>query len=57
VFSYTVYHLAQFELDSGNALVGFMTAVVAVDIASVTVGTTFLRDPPGGLKIGKQRHG
>jgi hypothetical protein len=48
---HTVYHLAQFEFDSGMAFVGLETAVVAVDMASVAVGTMFPRDPPGGLKL------
>jgi len=43
------YHLAQSELDAANALVGFGTAVVAVETANADVMTGWGTLPPGAL--------
>ena len=45
--------MAQRELDSAGALVGFATAVDAVDTARAEVIATWPREPPGGLNTSK----
>jgi len=50
-----VYHLAQHELDSAGALVGFATAVDAVETARAEVIATWPKEPPGGLNTPRVR--
>lgn len=52
----TMYHVAQRELDSAGVLVGFGTAVDALETARSDVIATWPNEPPGGLNTSNVRH-